>query len=144
MRELRRKQGNEYDVLVFQNDSAEITIYGDPLQIFPIGLIGVLWYNWFVSQGKKGEEPPAEIKEFYELSQALKTIVNEEKRGVVLDELLQAMAENVWIVGTVGLDPAPGIFNKNLRNVPRSIIHSATYGWMSVANPMVWFYESEK
>ncbi len=79
---------------------------------------GALYYDWYTSGGKQGEEPPEEVKKAYELYEKCKTAKNEEELNKYATELMDLNAEELWYIGTVGLLPHVGVVKNNFRNVP--------------------------
>jgi peptide/nickel transport system substrate-binding protein len=75
---------------------------------------GILWGQWYDSQGKVGEEPPEEIKQLYRWFEEFGRSRSVESA----QNILSAQAENIWTIGTVGNAPHPILANKKLRNIP--------------------------
>ena len=74
-----RGMANEHDAAAFQfggngNEVRMITtggfLYSPPWGVLRIG---VPWYNWYLSDGAKGEEPPEVIQRLYETIEKWKT-----------------------------------------------------------------------
>jgi peptide/nickel transport system substrate-binding protein len=83
---------------------------------FWFGPVGPLWKNWLVSDGESGEEPPQIIKDLYEGCQNIQYVPPEQQREIV--KLIgEAYAENIWMIGTVGMIGKPVIVSKGLGNV---------------------------
>ncbi len=75
-----------------------------------------LWDKWVTSEGKEGEEPPADVKRFIELLRE-SVVVSPEKAGKKIDEYRQLFYDNIyWIQLTAGY-VHPMIVSKKLRNV---------------------------
>lgn len=77
-----------------------------------------LWLSWWNSNGENGVEPPEEIKELYAKCESLPSLPPQEAEQVAA-ELLDAFAENLWIIGTVGYMGKPIVANKKLGNINR-------------------------
>jgi len=76
------------------------------------------WARWYLTNGEKGEKPPAKIKKLIEMYEEM-CITTDKQREIQLGkELCREQAENVWAIGTVGMAPVPIIVKNNLRNVP--------------------------
>ncbi len=103
---------------------------------------GLDWWTWLVSEGKEGEEPPTEVRRIYQSWLKQKTAANEKEKASLIKDILQLNAENLWVIGTVGMGPRPIIVKNNLRNVPEKFA-----GWSQVAsrrfNPEQYFFKKE-
>jgi len=100
-----------------------------------------LWYNWLVSGGKTGEEPPKEVKKLWQLmNEDFYATTSEAKRIAILKEAMKIHGDNLWIIGTAGVPWLMGIVKNNLRNVPDSGFpwHPGAPG---VFRPEQWFFK---
>lgn len=78
---------------------------------------GQKWQQWFATNGEKGEEPPAEMKEWYDLWQKVPYIVDEQERIRTGKRALELLSENLWFIGVVGNPPAVRLARTSLKNV---------------------------
>ena len=79
---------------------------------------GIEWHKWFVSDGKKGEEPPEYVKRNHELWwEIVQFTLDEEERIRAIEEILRSQTKHLWAIGTVGHGPRPIIVKTNLQNV---------------------------
>ncbi len=86
-----------------------------------------LWETWINTDGREGEKPPEDIKQLNRWwTQALRE-PDPDKRLELGKNILRAQAENLWMIGTVGMIPHPIIAKDNLRNVPET----GFWGWDS-------------
>lgn len=76
-----------------------------------------LWWNWFDTGGKIGEEPPAVIKKFLELRESSVTVPPERSLEIV-KEYKKLMYDEVFFVQLLTEVKYPLIVNKKLGNVP--------------------------
>lgn len=100
-----------------------------------------LWYNWLVSGGKTGEEPPQEVKKLWKLmNEDFYATTSEVQRIAILKEAMKLHGDNLWIIGTAGVPWLMGIVKNNLRNVPESGFpwHPGAPG---VFRPEQWFFK---
>ncbi len=86
---------------------------------------GRQWAQWYQTQGKGGEEPPAEPKQLLEWWEGMKTTLDEEERIRLGKNILRSQAENLWVIGTVGMLPTPFCVRNTIRNVPDGV----PFGW---------------
>ena len=114
----KRGETGERDVGVWDNAQLEsiMVLFG----FAGIGLNDIpLWYQWKVTKGKQGEEPPEYVKMYYKwMDEARKLPLGSPKYIELMQKIFDSNAENVWQIGTVGLVPKPFIISKKLQNVP--------------------------
>ncbi len=76
------------------------------------------WGTWLLTNGKSGEEPPEDIKEYYNWWMEWKMTLPGSKEYMELAEkIFDFWGEQLWVIGTVGMVPTPYIAKNNLRNV---------------------------
>ena len=95
------------------------------------------WGRWLLTNGKVGVEPPEDIKKLQALGMKAK-----EGNMQALDELGKQLAENLWVIGTVGHTPVPIIINNRLKNVVKTGVwgHSSYEKFML---PEQWYIDDE-
>lgn len=82
-----------------------------------------MWYN---SGGTQGEEPPEYIRKNMELYDEYLVTVDQEEQDRLAKEIVTNMAEECYIIGTVGNLPALTVVKNNFRNVPEEAISAWT------------------
>lgn len=87
-----------------------------------------LWEQWFISDGAQGEEPPEHIKELNAIWRQVLREPDPDRQVELSKQILAAQAENLWVIGTVGMIPQALIFNQDLRNVPEH----GHFGWDTI------------
>lgn len=118
----------------------------DPSQFVPMatGVNGcwcTLWAHWYISGGKEGEEPPEEVKKNLERWERMRVTIDDEERIRLGKEILRSQAENLWVIGTVGMAPRPIIVRNNLRNVPEVTIYTWDLYASTIAYPEQFFFK---
>jgi peptide/nickel transport system substrate-binding protein len=103
------------------------------------------WVHWYNAADQSAEgliEPPAEIKTLFGYVDEMRAVVSEDDRVLAGQKILDYLAETPLQIGLVLENPAPLLFNKNLRNLPRpkSLIGWDTWG-LSTYHPEAFFYE---
>lgn len=63
--------------------------------------VGQEWQTWINSDGKQGTEPTPQFKEFVNIWHEVPYILDEEKRGKMIERALELQAENLWFIGVV-------------------------------------------
>ena len=80
---------------------------------------GASWYQWYVTEGAVGDEPPAVYKELIDVfyNKFAKATSKEQRTeyGLRINEL---RAENVWAIETASYTPAPVIVAEDMKNFP--------------------------
>ena len=75
------------------------------------------WKRWFQTDGEHGEKPPAEVREWYELWEAIPVTHDADERVRLAREAYDLRVENLWYVGVVGPPPSVRLRRDTLRNV---------------------------
>ncbi len=103
------------------------------------------WAAWWAAADKTAAgliEPPDQIKKYYDLFAQMTSTTNEDDRVKFGQQIFDGLAETPLAIGLILECPAPLIFNKNMRNLPRP---KATMGWDTYGNstyhPEAYFYE---
>jgi len=99
------------------------------------------WVQYYATDGEKGWEPPQEIKELQQIWEEAISTPDEERRIELGKKLLEANAENLWTVGTVGLAPFPIIVSNELKNVPEDGYWGWDNRWSFGYHPETWYLE---
>lgn len=127
---------------IFSRNNAPIR-YRPPFHWPTTPLGGVRWYQWYESGGEQGDEPPAEVQRLYEaVDEWMKVPRGTETYDALGTEIMRLNAENLWVIGTVGLMPRPIVFNQKLRNVPGpdGIVSVEFWVW-GPHQPEQWWFE---
>jgi peptide/nickel transport system substrate-binding protein len=103
------------------------------------------WSNWYNAANKDAEglvQPPDYIQQLYAWHDEMNTVTDENERVALGQKIFDYLAENPLSIGSVLESPAPLIFNKNMRNLPRAKVPVGwdTYG-ISTYHPEAFFYE---
>lgn len=117
---------------------------GDPGQ----GTACSAWAVWYNAADRSAPgliEPPPEVKKLYDLFDKMTAVVDEDERVKLGQQIFDWLADNPLEIGLVLECPAPLLFNKNLRNLPRpkSPMGWDTYG-VSTYHPEAFYYEGGK
>lgn len=105
---------------------------------------GTEWARWYTSEGVDGEEPPEEIKNLYTWWEELKMAVDPAERVELGRNILRSQAENLWVIGVVGLTPKPVIVKKNIGNFLKEGLHGWDVVWTCYTHPESFFFEGGK
>ena len=140
----QRYVGNQVQVGLWHGDCASDWLFSTNSFIVPyINQWGVTWGpkwgDWYMTKGAQGEEPPAEIKRILKVREDFLKAVDPQERVRLGKDLLRSQAENLWVIGTVGLWPAPVVVKNNLRNIPEKGLHGWDVMWTYPYNPEQFF-----
>ncbi len=116
-----------------------------PMNTAASGTASTLWSTWWAAEDKTAAglvEPPDYIKELYKLFDGMQATLDEDERLALGQQIFDWTAETPLAIGSVLESPAPLLFNKNLRNLPRpkSPVGWDSYG-ISTYHPEAFFYE---
>lgn len=103
------------------------------------------WADWYNAADRTAEgliEPPEAIKNLMNYYDQMQSVISEDERVKYGQMIFDYLAENPLQIGLVLECPAPLLFNKNLRNLPRpkAIIGWDTWG-LSTYHPEAFYYE---
>ena len=139
-----RNSAADYHVIVWGVDTG-CCLFSEPNKTLPVTsathlpVWGTRYAQWWLTRGKEGTEPPPEIKRLQEMFLDGQTLPPD-KGNEIAKEIYRVTADNVYIIGLVGLVPNPFVVNDDLRNVPEF----AAQGWPlrspSTAFPEQFFY----
>ncbi|HEX9015290.1 MAG TPA: ABC transporter substrate-binding protein [Chloroflexota bacterium] len=142
-----RGAANELQLSTWNNDGSE-HIFTFPNQVFPYNnaepaTSGPLYATWFNSFGAQGKEPPARMKEL--MDKWRKAFAVPEKEKIQLGkEVWKIAADEVYIIGTVGLGPASmgvRIVKNNMGNIPGRQYCSPDGATPAISRTMTFFFK---
>jgi len=110
----------QHDIGVWKGAGA-INPVVDPRFFIPYSnssLQAIGYAKWFRSNGEKGPEPPAEIKEAINLYRRIQATPDEEEQVGLMKKILDLNRENLWVIGTIGDVPELYLVQNSFRNVP--------------------------
>ena len=127
---MQRMRANEHDIGVWAigGSSEPYSRQNEPIRYRPpwhwssTPLGGPQWRQWLDTEGAEGVEPPEVIKELWETTVAWQAEpFGTERYNELGRKMLQLNAENVWLIGTVGLVPRISIISNTVRNHPTEV-----------------------
>ena len=99
------------------------------------------WGRYHQSDGELGEEPPELIRDLQYWGGQLLSATDEAHRTKAAKTLLEAHAEHLWAIGTVGNAPHPVAVSRRLRNVVPNGIWGADNRWTTPYHPATWYID---
>jgi peptide/nickel transport system substrate-binding protein len=141
----KRLNANELQIRVWSNDGSDNPFTYPPhaMAFSHDSAIGPVFGDWFQSGGKLGRKPEGDLLKQLEAFDKAKG-VPAEARVALGQEISRLMAENVWIIGTVGVSPALlGIVIKknNFMNVPDQVVGSTPGQTPGNARPEQFYFK---
>jgi len=119
-----RAQGNEVQIATWGTDRG-LEPFVDPIYVLPYdnrSWMAPLYGDWFSSGGKKGEKPEGEFAKVYDLYAQFKGTVDPSKQIELGKQIIKLAADNLWVIGTVGVIPSIPVVKNNFRNVPEQAV----------------------
>jgi peptide/nickel transport system substrate-binding protein len=145
---LKRTAANEQQLGAWNNDGSE-HLFTFPLHVFPFELAAVassgpLYVKWFQSAGTQGKEPEPRMKELMEKWK--KAFGVPEKERIALGkEVWKIAAEEVYIIGVVGLGPAANgvrVVKTNMGNIPSRQYNSPDGKTPGISRPVTFYWKN--
>jgi ABC-type transport system substrate-binding protein len=144
---LKRTAANEQQLGAWNNDGSE-HLFTFPLHVFPFEIAAVassgpLYARWFQSAGTQGKEPPARMKELMEKFKRAYG-VPEKERIELGKEVWKIAADEVFIIGVIGMGPASmgvRVVKTNMGNIPSRQYNSPDGKTPTISRPVTFFWK---
>ncbi len=105
-----------------------------------------LWFDWLNSGGERGEEPPEDIKQLWDLSEAwLQQPYGSESYLELGKEFHNMTFGGLYQIGTIQRPPQPLLFKNSLKNTPPNDtegLWSFSYRQWVMFMPEQWYFEA--
>jgi peptide/nickel transport system substrate-binding protein len=138
-----RACSNEVEVTTWTVDRG-IDPMTDPIYMFPFderSWMAPAYGTWYKSEGEMGKEPPAYFKEMMELYDEYKVTVDSDRQKEIAKEIVRRNAENVYVVGTVGMVPSVVVVKENFKNVPEDFTTDWIYMAPGTLDPCHFYFD---
>jgi hypothetical protein len=144
---IKRSAANEQQLGAWNNDGSE-HLFTFPGHVFPfsvdtVATSGPLYAKWFHSSGTQGKEPPPRLRELMEKFQKAFG-VPEEERLKLGKEVWKIAAEEVYIIGVIGMGAASmgvRIAKTNLGNIPARQYNSPDGKTPGISRPVTFYWK---
>ncbi|MGO9118484.1 MAG: ABC transporter substrate-binding protein [Desulfomonilaceae bacterium] len=141
-----RTQSAAHEIALWTGDGGMECLL-DPRWYFPYSsesLNAPLYGQWCQSDGKRGEEPPPDIKQLIEIyNKILRTVSTEEKKEL-FGQIIAADEQNLWIIGLVHDPPDYYVVAPNMFNVPKKDFQSWMYPNPGPIHPEQFSFELKR
>jgi peptide/nickel transport system substrate-binding protein len=114
-----RACGNETMFSIWSTDRG-LQAMVDPIYQFPFderSWMAPAFGLWYKSGGKQGEKPTADFQKAMDLYDTYKKTVDPAKQLELGTAIVKISTENLWAIGTVGMNPSPTVIKNNFKNV---------------------------
>jgi len=124
----QRNLANEMQIPTWHLDRSGLFGRGDPLW-YGFDNPGQqrwcpMWATWIMSNGEEGIEPPQEIKDLYDLfNRWRETLPGTAEFDQLGSQYYEWFANEIPMIGTVGMGPVPQVVKNRLHNVPSEGIY---------------------
>ena len=145
---LKRTEANEQQLGAWNNDGSE-HLFTFPLHVFPFELASVAtsgphYVKWFHSAGAQGKEPEPRMKELMEKWKKAFGVPEKERIQLGKD-IWKIAAEEVYIIGVIGMGPASmgvRVVKNNMGNIPSRQYNSPDGKTPGISRPATFFYKN--
>ena len=145
---LKRTAANEQQLAAWNNDGSE-HLFTFPIHVFPFTLAdvatsGPLYVKWFHSAGAQGKEPEPRMKELMEKWKKAFGVPEKERIQLGKD-IWKIAAEEVYIIGVVGMGPASmgvRVVKNNMGNIPSRQYNSPDGKTPGISRPATFFWKN--
>jgi len=138
----RTSEGNDHDAAVWGGQASWVP--GEiPQQIVPVhhdARWGIPWSQWYNSNGKTGEEPPASVKERMRLYDEARAVVDPAQRRALMLKIADIAADEFEVFSVSKALPTFGITKNKLANVPKAMPSSWYYPTPAPTLLTTWFW----
>ena len=144
---LKRTAANEQQLGAWNNDGSE-HLFTFPLHVFPFELAAVassgpLYVKWFHSAGAQGKEPEPKMRELMDKWKRAFG-VPEKERIQLGKEVWKIAAEEVYIIGVIGMGPASmgvRVVKTTMGNIPARQYNSPDGKTPGISRPITFYWK---
>jgi peptide/nickel transport system substrate-binding protein len=138
-----RALNNEIMIATWGTDRG-LEPFVDPIYVFPYderSWMAPAWGTWYKSGGQKGEKPEGDVIKAHELFGQFRSTVDPAKQIEIGKQLVKLSAENLWVIGTVGVLPVIPVVKNNFRNVPEQAVTDWIFMSPGNLDPAQFFFK---
>ena len=143
-----RKAASDYEMIIeptnFGGQAPVIgAMRGQPMPIDNAWIVNARWGQWILSDGEKGDEPPADVKRLYEIHKEFVGSPDVSKRTELEKEMYAIHNKNLWVVGSLR-QPSDSVsgwwhyFSNRMYNYPALLGGEPYY-----SPPATWAFKSD-
>jgi ABC-type transport system substrate-binding protein len=141
--DVRTGEAQQHEAAVWQGAGGWNDIYLNPYYYLPVSAgatyFGRAWWDWYLTGGESGEEPPEPTKRQLDLWDDLRATAEEEARTSLMKEILAIARDEFYVLG-INLQPEEyATVSNRVRNVPEEMPNSWVYPSPGPTNPEQYF-----
>ena len=125
-------------------NSSSVATHVFPFTIADVATSGPLYANWFQSSGTQGKEPTGRMREL--MDKYKKAFGVPEKERIELGkEVWKIAADEVYIIGVIGMGPASmgvRVVKTNMGNVPSRQYNSPDGKTPTISRPVTFYWKN--
>ncbi len=142
-----RRNDNSMEATIFTGEGGYgITAITDPRYFVPIhgqSIWGNGWNLWYLEPNNPAlVEPPQPIQDHIALYESVLQAPTSEERVEAMSQVLQAAADNFWVIGISSATDSYRPLSAKLANVPESWVNGWNPGGVAIAFPEQWYFQS--
>lgn len=135
----QRAEAAEHMALA-QTMNRMIVPFNDPRRLINCPYWQGRYRQFYETGGESGWKPEGDIAKVHALWDEMQEEVSPERRHELGMAITDLHADNIWMIGVVGLIPQPVIVKDNLRNVPKEAVYDTVLRSPSNTNPEQYFF----
>jgi peptide/nickel transport system substrate-binding protein len=109
----------------------------------PFNNWGPQWQLWHATKGEEGEEPPAEVKELFDLHVKFTSArLGTPESDAAIDGIIKSIRDNVWMLNPFEQADWPTFFTKRVKNVATGVKRDV-YGIIVTYSMEQWYLDGE-
>jgi peptide/nickel transport system substrate-binding protein len=143
----KRGNDNTIEATLFTSEGGwGITGIFNPRYYVPIdsrSYWGNAWSLWYLQpKNKAAVEPPQAIKDHVALYKKVTQAATEEERLSLMKQVIQAAADNFWVIGVTSSADSYHPVSAKLANVPENWVWDWDPGGYAIAKPEQWYFKN--
>ncbi len=142
----QRNKENSVEATIFTGEGGYgITAITDPRYYVPIqnqGVWGMGWSIWYLTPTSEyAVEPPKEIKDHIDLYNKVLQAPTSEERITLMKQVLQAAADNFWVLGISSPSTGYRPLSAKLGNIPETWVDGWNPSGPAIVKPEQWYFK---
>lgn len=136
----------QHDLVLWPGDGGLHSLL-DPRWYFPYSwesLHAPLFGEWYRSWGRKGVQPPEDLRELMEIYNHIQSAATESERVERFTRILKANEKNLWVLGLVKSPPDYYVVHNRFHNVPERDYQGWIYPNPGPIHPEQFFIQEKK
>ncbi|NMB46255.1 MAG: ABC transporter substrate-binding protein [Firmicutes bacterium] len=135
----QRVNASEHQVLAHTMNRMVVP-FNDPRRLILCPYWQSRYAEYYESGGASGWKPEGDIAKIHELWDRMQAEPDPQRRHELGMAIIDLHADNIWMIGIVGLVPQPVIVKNNLRNVPEKAVYDTVLRSPSNTCPEQYFF----